>query len=219
MSVFFEQLMNCVSSIRIEKDIIAAETLLKRPVDTAKYAPYDIQYFHLLTFFAFQKYHKETAEFENINFIDVDEQMALFGATPRERLITRSITCDCFFFTSWGLPCKCKQILRFRQLKEIDLFDGTICIARWHKNKMDTMTQMSYVLDDAPNIEVTQTASQQVGERIKHSYNQKYRLTKKKCDEICSLMAELPENQFQHQLILLADFLKGIQNICNQGIF
>lgn len=62
-----------------------------------------------------------------------------------------------------------------------------------------------------------ETPSQGLQTRRKKTYNQKYRLTKKICDEICTLMAKLPQQDSDEKLGLLNDLLKNIQDSGNQG--
>lgn len=52
-----------------------------------------------------------------------------------------------------------------------------------------------------PNVEMIATQSEET----------------KKCDELCSLMAELPEEHYQDKLNLLDDLLRDVKRLANHG--
>lgn len=212
--------MSCVSSLQIEKDIISAEQLMRNPIQTFNYAQHDRQYLKLMTNFAFERYKHERLIAAHVQFVHIDAQMAISGP-PQHRIVTNEAACDCIVYTTVGIPCR--HILSFREHNNIDLFDPAIVNDRWLKQKLISMSQIDYVLDDEPHVEVIPTTSQARITRKKKTPAQKFRMVQDKCNELCQRMAELPEAQFGEQYDLLCDFnanvkaLTDVQN--NEGNF
>lgn len=208
LHTFFNELMACISSIRIEHDIKAAELLMKKPIAIVNYSAHDRKYSGLLTEFAFEKYFDETTGYGQVQFNDIDDRMAVIVVRHNQRIITTSRICDCIFFTSMQLPCQ--HIIAFRHQNNIELFDPSICNDRWLKEKMDFTSQFDYVLDNQPQVEVIETLSQGQQTRQRATRNQKYRRTKTKCDELCDIMAELPEKDFREKFELLKNLVASV---------
>lgn len=217
LPTFAAQLMVCVSSLRIEKDIRAIEKIHKKPVNKAGWADHDEKYANLLTNYAFKKYMKETGGFENVVFVHIDNVMSVYGDLASQRILTREINCDCEFFRTMSLPCK--HIIAFRAHNGLDLFDEAICLNRWRKDKITAIGQLEYVLDDEPNVEIVEMPSTQAEplKRARTTHNQKYRKTKSLCDDICTFMAELPEVQFQNEYKSLLTLHAQLKRRCNEG--
>lgn len=211
LPIFFDELMACIASCRIEKDIAAGEVLMRQRVNT-NYAYYDMQYYNLLTEYAFDLYHEEAEKHQRVQFTDIDERIAVFRY-GREQLMATANTCDCIFFTSMHLPCK--HILAFRSQKEQCLYDPDICSQRWLKSNISFVTQSDYVFDETPNLEIFQTQNEGGRFQENRTCNQKYRAAKKKCDEICYLMSELPEEEFKQNMNLLNNVLKNLRETAN----
>lgn len=210
LPVFFRELMGCISSIRTEQDIHAAELLMRLQVGT-NYEPHDNRYYKLLTEFAFDLYYEESKMRHTVRFVEVHELMAVFGSMRGQRLMASGQTCDCEFFMSMNLPCR--HILAFREINEMFLFEPFICAERWFKSKMNIISHSEYVLDDTPNVEIIATQSEET--RLKRTSNQKYRKLKSKCDELCTLMSELPEEQYKTMYNSLDNLLKSVRNLAN----
>lgn len=216
MPSFTKLLITCVGSMTIEKDIHAAEELMRKPADRSKYGAHDVKYSELLTNFAFQKYFAEATQHDQVQFDAIDNMIAVTGMHVRaQRMLTTQLTCDCVFFMSMGLPCR--HILSFRKHNNVDLFDPTLCSERWSKQKMITVSQMDYVLDDEPNIDIAQTTSQNQRPRAKNTTNQKYRKADDKCKSICALISELPQNEFNDMYLKLCDLEKEITQAANHN--
>lgn len=204
---FFQHLIDSVGSMRIEKDMRAAEDVNRRPVNTVNYGVHDRKYAKILTDFAFKKYFTETENHTNVQFTNIDQRIAVSGST-QQRLLTTAMVCDCIFYTSMRLPCR--HILAFRQQNNHDLFESTICHDRWLKSNMHILSQYDYVHDDEPQLEIVDTTSQNQRTRAKKTQNQKYRLAKNKCEELCTNIADLPERLFEEKYQLLCQLLKDI---------
>lgn len=89
--------MACVGSIRIEKDIYAAELLMRKKVTSTNYAPDDQKYAQILAEFAFEMYFEETKDFAQVAFYDIDARIAIVGMTNGQRILTTANICDCTF--------------------------------------------------------------------------------------------------------------------------
>ena len=75
---------------------------------------------------------------------------------------------------------------------------------------MQILSQYDYVHDDQPQLEIYNTTSQNVRTRAKKTHNQKYRLAKTKCEELCTNIADLPEELFDEKYELLCQLLKDV---------
>lgn len=203
--------MACVSAIRLEKDVYSAELLMKKPVTTVNFDPHDQKYRKILTEFAFEKYFEESMNSGQVQFIDIDARVGSVRSTNNRMYLVTNNVCDCSFYATTRLPCK--HILAFRRENEVDLFDASICNHRWLKENMDFDTQLDYVLDDQPNVEIIQTPSQPQQTKQKNTYNQKFRKVKQQCKQICSLLAELPSREFEEQFGLLKEFAKNVNGL------
>lgn len=129
LPTFFSTLMACIGSINIEKTIKSSEAVIKKPTTATAYTDYDKQYQNLLTPFAFCAYKKQSTLAGAVQFIDIDQQMAVSGPA-HARVLTRGVNCDCSFFTSMGIICK--HMLAFRQRNALDMFEPPCCLERWN---------------------------------------------------------------------------------------
>lgn len=203
---FFSTLIACIGSLNIEKDIRAAEAVMKQPTRISIYAPHDNKYRRYLTPFAFEKYMTQSAASSTVNFIAIDDK---FGASDvsNNRVITRPLVCDCEFFSSMGIVCK--HILAFRLHNGLDLFDEQTCLKRWTHKHFDAVLGFDYSTDNPATIENIQTQNKR---NRKKTFNEKYRETKKHSDLLCTLMAELPANQFKRVLKQFEMFVNKVQD-------
>lgn len=99
MTTFVKFLLGSVRSMTIEGDIHVAEEMMRMPSNRSAYDDDDIEYSNILTNFAFQKYMVEKSKCDRVQFVDIDDRMAVSGP-PSGRILTSRITCDCIFFTS-----------------------------------------------------------------------------------------------------------------------
>lgn len=193
--------MSCVSSIKIESDIKGAEQLMRIPIK--RFDTHLKSYKSILTQFAFNRLVPEVQN--NVQFVIADARMALSG-TLRDRIVTDEKSGECPFHTEMRLPYR--HIMEFRQLNNLNLFDPTICSDRWLKQNMIALAHIDYVLDNTSNIEIlehTQT------HRKKKTPNQKFRACKDKCEQICQLISELPQKEYDESYQLLCDLLNKIR--------
>lgn len=213
MNAFTRLLISCVSSIHIEKDIKTAEQLMRQPIKTFDYAPHDRDYLRIMTKFAFDNYVRERMATARVQFHHIDAVMAVSG-TAGNRCFTDEKKCDCLFSSSMGIPCR--HILAFREHNNLNLFEPTLINERWLKQKLITLSQLDYVLDNEPNVEIIDgTASQEPQSRKKKTPAQKFRMAQNKCDELCGLLSELPEAQFIEKYKLLCDLAMNVRAIAD----
>lgn len=205
LNVFFSTLMNCIGSLAIEKDIRAAEAIMKRPTRVSVFDAHDLKYRNLLTPFAFEKYMTQSEGMNSVTFVDSDDKFAASGPVSN-RIITRPLSCDCMFFSSMGIICK--HILAFRNHNKMDLFEEATCLKRWTIKHYDAVLSIDYSNDNGD----FQTIETQKKRIRKKTHNEKYRTAKKECDTLCSLLAELPEKQFTFALKQLKVFINKIED-------
>lgn len=109
--------------------------------------------------------------------------------------------------------------MKFRNHNELSLFAPTLCNHRWQKKRLSIVAQRDYVLDNDPVIQIFELPPQRPQRRKIHTSNQKYRIANKKCEEICTYLSELPENEFQVEMKNLDDHIQRLKGCCNQGKF
>lgn len=197
--------MNCIGSLAIEKEIHAAEVVMKQPTRISVYQRHDLKYKNLLTPFAFEKYMKQSEALATVNFLDIDDNFAASGPVSN-RIITRPLSCDCAFFSSMGIVCK--HILAFRLRNELDLYQEETCLKRWTNMHYDSMLSIDYTNDTA-DFQTVQTETQRVR---KKTHNEKFRAAKKECDTLCALMEELPQKEFTFVYKQLKAFVNKLQD-------
>lgn len=76
---FFNNMMNSVGAIWVEKDIRAAEDVMRKPVNTANHEAHDHKYAKILTQFAFNKYFAETGDYGTVQFMNIFPKMGVTG--------------------------------------------------------------------------------------------------------------------------------------------
>lgn len=107
-------------------------------------------------------------------------------------------------------------MIEFRKRNNINVFEPTICLDRWLKQNMITVSQMDYVFDEAPNVEVIRTASRPLRPIQTNTTNQKFRKAEAICRDICSRLAEMSQRDFNEHFALLRDLAGQIQLATNQ---
>lgn len=202
---FISSLDACIGALCIEKDIKLAEAIMKKTADNTNYGPHDNKYKNKLTPFAFNEYKKQVDLIDTIQFTHIDERMCVSGAT-NSRVIASAKTCECDFFTSMGLICS--HILAFRKFNKLDLFTLEACLPRWYIENLQLMGAFDYVLDNK-NAEVIQM-SQQTRPR-KKTAKEKYRHAADNSKELCSLMAELPDDEYKSATDRLNAFIDDLR--------
>ena len=155
---------------------------------------------------------EETANYEQIQFVHIDAVMCVIGNHP-DSIFSDGNMCDCEFFTSVGLPCR--HIIAFRHQNNLNLFVPTIVADRWLKENMLMMTETDYITDATPNVEIILTPNESRRRQQKKTTNQKYNKSQELCREICGLMSELPEREFDRHFELLDEFLDRLKETVN----
>lgn len=197
--------MNCIGSVRIEKDIHVAESVMRQPTTRNVYAPFELEFKKVLTPFAFRHVKKEADRANDVNFINIDGQFAVSGADVVNRVITSANTCECQMFTSMGLICR--HLIAFKLANGLDAFDLTTCLDRWKLSHFKALTNSINTSGNA-NLSIVQS-QQRIRKPVKN-YEDKFQASKKICEILCARMAELPTNLYETAKKKLSDFVKNI---------
>lgn len=150
LPIFFEQLLACVSSMNVEKNHRIIYSSSKRSTGSqALNSPSALSYHNLLTRFAFDKVYPEMARMGDIHFHAQTEEAGMTAVNNKLKT-THVDKCYCSFYSIMSLPCR--HIFAFRQIKELDLFDQTLCKDRWHKKHSMVLFSENRFLDALGNV-------------------------------------------------------------------
>lgn len=129
-------------------------------------------------------------------------------------------SCKCTFFLDYKLPCK--HIFKFRSLKGIDLFDGSMIPDRFKKD----VYLSSYMVPSRNNVETeTETAPCTVNDvqvqtlhkrEVKLSQQQKYSKVLSKCQKLATIVSEMSTEKFKecsNQLDTLIEMWNSHKNV------
>ena len=129
MTQFFNDLMQCLSSLQVERDHRAIEVATKRKVTSINPTSALGEYMELLTPYAFEYVRKQFELSEKVKIKDdIDGDSCTIDAREGE-LVTSIDNCSCVFSSSMKLPCR--HILATRCHKGLHRFDESLCAERW----------------------------------------------------------------------------------------
>lgn len=129
MTQFFNDLMQCLSSLQMERDHRALEVMTKRKVTGIDPTSILGEYMKLLTPYAFEYVKKQFRLSEKVKILnDVDDNSCMIDAREGQ-LITNIDNCACVFSSSMKLPCR--HILATRCHKGLPQYHENLCADRW----------------------------------------------------------------------------------------
>ena len=125
MTQFFNDLMQCLSSLQVERDHRALQVMTKRRVTGIDPTSTLGKYMELLTPYAFEYVKKQ---YGGQNF---DDKSCTIDAREGQ-LVTSIDNCTCVFSSSMKLPCR--HILATRCHKGLPQYHENLCASRWRLN-------------------------------------------------------------------------------------
>lgn len=185
LAKFFNDLIILMSSYNVERDHVAADNFLRRPLATIRDTDYDKQYALFLTYYAYSKYKSQSNRSDEIEFIRISE----IDAQCIENNMIIDVTernCSCRFFQTMHLPCA--HIIKFLVSNGEDVFNETLCAYRWKKETAQFASEFEYVNPAVPSqsqLELVQVPTPPQPRR-NLTPNEKFRsaekMTKKNCE-------------------------------------
>ena len=129
MTQFFSDLMQCLSSLRVERDHRALEVTIKRRITAHDPASVLGKYVELLTPYAFEYVQKQFELSKSVKILeDLDEDRCTIDAREGH-LVTSTESCTCIFTSSMKLPCR--HVLATRHHKGLSEYHEDLCADRW----------------------------------------------------------------------------------------
>ena len=126
---FFQDLMKCLTTLKVERDHRALEITMKRRVSTYSEDSAFNQYMSLLTPYSFE-YVKTQLEQSNKVRITEDINESSCSVQSKGQVITSTTdSCPCGFVSAMQLPCK--HIFAVRRYKSLSEYDDALCATRW----------------------------------------------------------------------------------------
>lgn len=129
ISVFFREMLLCINSLNVEKDVRSITRSQKKLVhltDPVYLKPYR----DLITAHAYEKMLVQMRNVERFEFTDLRNEIGIYQSETGN-VMTEPTTCNCAFFKTMGLPCK--HMIKLRQILGLEVFDISLCLRRWHR--------------------------------------------------------------------------------------
>ena len=129
MVQFFNDLMQCINSLKLERDHRALQVVTKRRVTTFDKESALSKYMGFLTPFAFD-YIKEQFQFsEKVKILDNVDDCSCKIDSSEGQIIASVTNCSCTFTKSMKLPCR--HIFATRRHKGLSEYTEDACAERW----------------------------------------------------------------------------------------
>ncbi|KAG1650976.1 Zinc finger SWIM domain-containing protein 3 [Nymphon striatum] len=216
VTVFFQDLMKCINSLKNERDHRATNVVLKSPIHRVAVSETEQAYEDLLTPFAF-KYVKQQLQFSlNTTIVGrVDDRSATVNTTSLGNIVVFVDSCECSFFTSMLLPCR--HVFGVRRHLNFPLFDESLCALRWtvhyYKSSQRVYQERPAQPDDSNSADGSITLQVQGGERTRNvlSEQQKYRKAHFLMMTIAQIISEQGMRDFEYNMQVLNNLKDYLQ--------
>ncbi|KAK6178266.1 hypothetical protein SNE40_013072 [Patella caerulea] len=180
VTVFFQELMLCIHSLKNERDHRAAYVTTKDTIDRHPRSNAEIEYKELLTPYAF-KFVEKQLEYSATTTVlrTVDDRSAIIRSKSLGDIVVSVDSCRCSFSTSMLLPCR--HVFAVRRHFNKTVYDEALCAKRWTLAYFKTR-QRVYIdyspesaapdIDDSVTLHIQPSEPQ---EKVILSEQQKYR--------------------------------------------
>ena len=127
---FFQDLMKCLNTLRVERDHRALEITMKRRVSTYNPSTAFGQYMSLLTPYSFEYVKNQLEQASKVQILQQLDDGKSCSLHSQARLITTTIdSCPCGFVSAMKLPCR--HIFAVRTAYSLSEYDESLCAERW----------------------------------------------------------------------------------------
>lgn len=209
LGAFFNDVMTLFASYNAERDHVAADSILRKPLTIQAESADDKLYSEYLTIFAYKHYMKESAKSLDIEFTQITNAA---GKCFEHNLLveTSFVDCTCRFYTTMKLPCR--HIIALLRNKKLPLYVPTICADRWQRQKAQFSSEREYATpSNIPTSSQLQVVCSSNTPRRKMTPNEKFRSADIETKKICELLAERPQSQFNELMKTLKEFRQCLE--------
>ena len=129
---FFQDLMKCLTTLKVERDHRALEITMKRRVSNFSEDSAFGQHMSLLTPYAFEYVKTQLEQSKKVKNTDLENNIDEESCSIKyngKTIICSIHTCSCGFVSAMQLPCK--HIFAVRQWKSLSEYDEILCADRW----------------------------------------------------------------------------------------
>lgn len=209
LGTFFNELITLTTSYNIQRDHVAAENIMRKPLTTAVNTEYDDKYDEYLTQYAFMKYKKESAGSIRAQFSRLSDVEAECTQHNTQIIVTFD-RCSCPFFTTTHLPCR--HIIALLSIKEQPVFNPNLCANRWKREIAQYVSEFDYSVSNftTSQLQVIQAANRQRPRSM--TANEKFRLSEKETKKICEIFAEKNQQEFNELLQSLKQYRTCVES-------
>lgn len=203
LATFFDDLITCIASFNIERDYIAADSILRKNLVNRDAQTYDEKYAKLLTRYAYEKYLNESEKAHEIEFTKIIEVEAECVQNGVIQTVTDE-NCSCPFFRTMSLPCA--HIIAFLNYHKEDAFKPSICANRWKRSQTELLSSFAYLTGNPSKVDLIEIQTNENGRRRKLTPNEKFNKAELEAKRICQIISEKSEEQYDEWLQKLKDF-------------
>ena len=219
VTLFFQDLMKAVKTLKNERDLRAAQLILKTPTLMATASSVEQRYAKMLTPFAFKHLKNQLDSFDKINVIKkLDSDSVAIRSKSLGDITVQSNFCPCSFFTSLLLPCK--HVFAARRHLKLELFEESLCSVRWTQSYCkdnqrllrslttsdhSTQAEESVVVNMIPE---PQNRGAQLSEQLQQ---QKYRRAHDVLISIAQIMSEQGQKEFDYNMKVINTLKEYLQ--------
>lgn len=170
------------------------------------------EYYNFLLPYAFNQMMMEKEQTNNVKFSFRSDTMALFENRNESKLVSLK-SCQCTFFNTMRLPCR--HIFKFRDSKDLSLFDEALCLKRWTKvyyleNSDINISNTSLNFATPTQTQTTQGIVEDIGKKLTN--HEKFNKVNNICNDIINSTTELSTEKFFITINLLKRLQKQIKN-------
>lgn len=202
---FFDGLITLTTSYNVERDHVAADNVMRKPLDLETSTEYDKKYAEHLTTYAYKKYIKQSMKSPEIRFTQIREADAECFENNL-RIEVHSKKCSCSFFKTMYLPCA--HIIALLALREEPILDPELCANRWKRAIAQYINEYDYIVSNdiptASQLEMVTAAGSQP--RRNMTANDKFRAAERETKKICEIYAEKSQEEFNVWMKKLKEF-------------
>lgn len=206
LETFFADLMTLIASFNIERDYVAAESILRKPLAVVNDTEFDKKYSKILTSYAYDKYKLQSMKFGQIKFTRIRE----LEAECIENDVTITVTddkCECTFFRTMKLPCA--HLIAFFMHHDECPFKPFLCADRWKRSNVPFSGEFAYSAKNSHHI--VSVPSETQGRRNK-TPNEKFHYAEVETKKICEILAEKSQVDYDRWLLILKEFRVFVEN-------
>lgn len=208
LASFFEDLITCIASFNIERDHVAADSILRKGLATALNTEYDAKYAKFLTRYAFDKYTMQSMKASQVQFSKISELNAEC-IENNTNIEVSDEACTCPFFKTMELPCS--HIIAFIRHHNDDPFKPSMIPDRWKRERAQFVSDFLYSADIA-EVQIVNTQQSGASRRRNMTSRQKFRQAESHSKKICEIMSEKTQSDYDVWLQRLKEFRHCIEN-------